>query len=65
MFVAQGQVTQKQFVWSGPKSNSSKILCLSSLPARLKKIQSKRNVLSRPLFSIINLWEKNSTLKGE
>ena len=46
--VAQGQVTQKQFVWSGPKSNSSKIVCLSSLPARLKTIQSKDKVLSCP-----------------
>ena len=46
--VAQGQVTQKQIVQSGPKSNPAKILHLSSLTARLKKIQSKMKVLSCP-----------------
>ena len=29
IFVIQGQVTPKLVVWSGPKSNSSKLLCLS------------------------------------
>ena len=45
-FVAQGQVTKKQFLRSGPKSNSSKILFLSSLSARLKKDPIKTKVLS-------------------
>ena len=29
IFVIQGQVTSKWVVWSGPKSNSSKLVCLS------------------------------------
>ena len=38
---AQGQVTPQSLVKSGRNSNSSKLLWLSSLPARMKKIQSK------------------------
>ena len=39
-FNAKGHVTPKRSVQSGPKSNSSEIFCLSSLPSSLK-IQSK------------------------
>ena len=45
IFDTQGHVTLKQIIRSGPKWNSSKILCLSSLSAGLKKIQSKLKVL--------------------
>ena len=38
---AQGQLTHKSFVGYCPISNPSKILWLSSLPARIKKNQSK------------------------
>ena len=38
---AQGQVTLQSLVESGRNSNSSKLLWLSSLPAKMKKIQSK------------------------
>ena len=38
---AQGQLTHKSFVGYCPISNPSKILWLSSLPARIKKKQSK------------------------
>ena len=38
---AQGQLTHKSFVEYCPISNPSKILWLSSLPARIKKNQSK------------------------
>ena len=45
---AQGQLTHKSFVEYCPISNLSKILWLSSLPARLKKNQSKTNELEWP-----------------
>ena len=38
---AQGQLTPQSVVRSGGNSNSSEILCMSSLPASIKKIQSK------------------------
>ena len=38
---AQGQLTLQSTVRSGQISNSSKTLCLSSLPAKMKKIGSK------------------------
>ena len=41
IFVIQGQVSPKWVVWSGPKSNSSELLCLSWLPATLMMIRSK------------------------
>ena len=37
---AQGKVTPRSLVESGRNSNSSKLLWLSSLPARMRKIQS-------------------------
>ena len=40
-FVIQGQVTPNWVVWSGPKSNSSELLCLSWLPETLIMIRSK------------------------
>ena len=37
----QGQITPESVVGSGRNSNSSKLLCMFSLPARMKMIQSK------------------------
>ena len=42
---AQGQLTLQSLVESGPNSNSSEILWLSSLPASMKKILSKMKAL--------------------
>ena len=42
---AQGQLTPKSVVEFCRNSNSSKLLWLSSLPARMKKIQSKMKAL--------------------
>ena len=42
---AQAQLTPKSAVEFCPNSNSSKLLWLSSLPARMKKIQSKMKEL--------------------
>ena len=42
---AQGQVTLQSMVRSGQISNSSKILWLYSLPAKMKKIRSKMKAL--------------------
>ena len=65
IFVIQGQVTPKWVVWSSPKSNSFKLLCMSRLPATLMMIQSKLNELARRQhFPIISLWEIFKTLKG-
>ena len=65
IFVTQGQVTPKWVVWSGPKSNSSELLCLSWLPATLMMIRSKINELAwRQHFPIISLWGFFLTLKG-
>ena len=38
---AQGQLTMLSVVRSGRNSNSSEIVCMSSLPASIKKIRSK------------------------
>ena len=43
---AQGQLTPKFLVQSGPNSNLSEILWLSSLPASMKKIRSKMKALA-------------------
>ena len=40
-FDAQGQLTLKSLVRSGRISNSSKLLCMSSLPVSMKKTRSK------------------------
>ena len=42
---AQGQLTPQSLVRSGQISNSVETLCLSSLPAKMKKIQSKIEAL--------------------
>ena len=42
---AQEQITPESVVISGRNLNSSKILCMSSLPARTKMIQSKMKEL--------------------
>ena len=39
--IAQGQLTTQSLVRSGRISNSPEILCMFSLPASMKKIQSK------------------------
>ena len=38
---AQGQITLESVVVSGRNLNSSKLLCMSSLPARMRLIESK------------------------
>ena len=38
IFFTQGQLTPKWVVWFGPKSNSTKLVCLSWLPATLMMI---------------------------
>ena len=43
---AQGQLTSQSLVESGPNSNLSEILWLSSLPICMKKIQSKMKALA-------------------
>ena len=54
----QGQLTLQPLVESGPNSNLSEILWLSSLPASMKKIRSKMKPLGwSQLFPIITLWE--------
>ena len=42
---AQGQLTPQSLVQSGPISNSSEILWMSSLPASMKKIRSKMKAI--------------------
>ena len=42
---AQGQITPESVVVSGRNSISSKLLCMSLLPARMKMIQSKMKEL--------------------
>ena len=43
---AQGQLTPQSMVESGPNSNLSEILWLSSLPVSMKKIRSKMKALA-------------------
>ena len=72
IFIIQGQVTPKWVVRSGPKSNSSELLCLSWLPATLMMIRSKMTELAwRQHFPNISLWEffwrsraANSVIRG-
>ena len=45
---AQGQLTPQSEVEPGRNSNSSKMLWLSLLPARMMKIQSKMKLLEWP-----------------
>ena len=50
----QGQLTPQSLVESGPNSNLSEILCVSSLPVSMKKIQSKLKVLACSHFPHYN-----------
>ena len=50
---AQGQLTLQSQVKSDPNSNSSEILWLSSLPARMKKTRSTVSGEIRPKFELI------------
>ena len=43
--IAQGQLTPQSLVRSGRISNSSEMLCMSLLPASMKKIRSKMKAL--------------------
>ena len=55
---AQGQLTPESVVRSGQISNSSKLLCMSSLPASMKRIRSKTAEKTwRRRFPHYNLWE--------
>ena len=51
---AQGQLTPQSEVEPGRNSNSSEMLWLSLLPARMKKIQSKMKLLEWPHFPHYN-----------
>ena len=42
---AQGQITPESVVVSGRNLNSSKLSCMSSLPARMRMIESKMKEL--------------------
>ena len=55
---AQGQLTPLSVVGSGRISNSCKLLCMSQLPASIKRIRSKQpRKRDDALFPIITLWE--------
>ena len=55
IFVTLKQVTPKWVVWFGPKSNSTKLLCLSWLPTTLMRIQSKmKELVWRHHFPIVS-----------
>ena len=57
IFVIQGQVTPKWVVWSGLKSNSSELLCLSWLPAIMMNRLKMNELAWRQHFPIISLWQ--------
>ena len=59
---AQGQLTLQSVVESRRNSNLCKFLWLSLLPARMRKIQSKKR--ANDISPIISLWEFFQTLKG-
>ena len=62
---AQGQITLVLVSVSGPNLNSSKLSCMSSLPARMRMIDSKMKELDcSQIFPIISLWRFFQTLKG-
>ena len=53
---AQGQITQESMVISGRNLNSSKLSCMSSLPARMRMIRSKMKSKSgHNIYPIISL----------
>ena len=53
---AQGQLTLQFLVKSGPNSNLSEIVWLSSLPARMKQIRSTVSGGIRPKFELIQAF---------
>ena len=59
IFIAQGQVTVKQMVWSAPQSNSSKFVNCKFDEDLIK------NEGATYTFSIIRLWNNILSLKGE
>ena len=60
---AQGQITL--VVEAGQNLNSSKLSCMSSIPARMRIIDSKMKELECSQDSpIISLWDFFQTLKG-
>ena len=62
---AQGQITLVLVSVSGRNLNSSKLSCMSSLPARMRMIDSKMKELECSQDSpIISLWGFFQTLKG-
>ena len=62
---AQGQITLVLVSVSGRNLNSSKLSCMSSLPARMRMIKSKMKELECSQdFTIISLWGFFQTLKG-
>ena len=62
---AQGQLTPKSVMESCQNLNPSKLLWLTLLPARMKKIHWKMKVLEcSQHFPIISRWGFFQTLKG-
>ena len=62
---AQGKVTLESVAVSGRNFHSSKLSCMSTLPARMRMIDSKMKELECSQdFSIISLWGFFQTLKG-
>ena len=62
---AQGQITLELVVVSSQNLNSSKLLCMSSLPARMRMIESKMKELECSQESpIISLWRFFQMPKG-
>ena len=62
---AQEQITLELVLVSGPNLNSSKLSCMSWLPARMKMIQSKMKGLEwSQHFPIMSPWRFFQTLKG-
>ena len=62
-----GQITLELVVVSGRNLNSSKLSCMSSLPARMRMIDSKMKDLQcsvHKISPIISLWVFFQTLKG-
>ena len=61
----QGQITLELVLVSGRNLNSTKLSCMSSLPARMRMIDSKLKELEFYKISpILSLWGFFQTLKG-
>ena len=58
---AQGQLTPQSLVRSGRISSSSEMLCMSSLPASMKKIRSKMKALE----VVTTLYSNFSDAQGQ